>query len=80
MRAVLLIGGFSTTMRPITLSLPLPLLEFCNKTLLMVCTNPLRFPHKSTQRTRARARTHTHTVASQRPDGWLLTPHERSTS
>ena len=35
MKAVLLIGGFSTTMRPITLSLPLPLLEFCNKTLLM---------------------------------------------
>ena len=35
MKAVLLVGGFSTTLRPITLSLPLPLLEFCNETLLM---------------------------------------------
>ena len=34
MRAILLVGGFSTTLRPITLSLPLPLLEFCNETLL----------------------------------------------
>lgn len=29
-----LVGGFSSTLRPITLSLPLPLLEFCNETLL----------------------------------------------
>ena len=34
-RAVLLIGGLSTRLRPMTLSLPLPLLEFCNETLLM---------------------------------------------
>ena len=34
MKAILLVGGFSTTLRPITLSLPLPLLEFCNETLL----------------------------------------------
>jgi dTDP-glucose pyrophosphorylase len=35
MKAVLLVGGFSTTLRPITLNQPLPLLEFCNETLLM---------------------------------------------
>jgi len=34
MKAVLLIGGFSTSMRPLTLTLPLPLLDFCNQTLL----------------------------------------------
>ena len=36
MKAVLLIGGFSTQMRPLTLSHPLPLLEFCNQPLLMM--------------------------------------------
>jgi mannose-1-phosphate guanylyltransferase len=35
MKAVLLVGGFSTTLRPITMSLPQPLLEFCNNTFLM---------------------------------------------
>ena len=35
MKAVLLIGGFSTKLRPLTLTLPLPLLEFCNQELLM---------------------------------------------
>ena len=34
MKAVLLVGGFSTQMRPITMSLPLPLIEFCNVSLL----------------------------------------------
>ena len=34
MKAILLVGGFSTTLRPITLSIPLPLLEFCNETLI----------------------------------------------
>jgi len=32
---VVLLSGFSSHMRPLTLTLPLPLLEFCNKTLLM---------------------------------------------
>ena len=35
MKAVLLVGGFSTMLRPLTLTLPLPLLEFCNEGLLM---------------------------------------------
>ena len=35
MKAVVLVGGFYTHMRPLTLTLPLPLLEFCNRTLLM---------------------------------------------
>lgn len=34
MKAVLLIGGFSTSMRPLTLTLPLPLIDFCNDSLL----------------------------------------------
>lgn len=35
LQAVLLVGGFSTTLRPITLTTPLPLLDFCNVPLLM---------------------------------------------
>lgn len=34
MKAVLLVGGFSTQMRPLTLTHPLPLLEFCNEPLI----------------------------------------------
>jgi len=34
MKAIILVGGFSTQLRPLTLTLPLPLLEFCNETLL----------------------------------------------
>ena len=34
MKAVLLVGGFSTQLRPLTLSQPLPLLDFCNHTLI----------------------------------------------
>jgi mannose-1-phosphate guanylyltransferase len=34
MKAVLLVGGFSTQLRPLTLSQPLPLLDFCNQTLV----------------------------------------------
>ena len=34
MKAVLLVGGFSTQMRPISMSLPLPLIEFCNTSLI----------------------------------------------
>ena len=30
-----MVGSFSSQMRPFTLSTPLPLIEFCNKTLLM---------------------------------------------
>ena len=33
-QAVLLVGGFSTQMRPLTLTHPLPLLEFCNEPLI----------------------------------------------
>lgn len=34
MKAVVLVGGFSTQLRPLTLSQPLPLLDFCNQTLV----------------------------------------------
>ena len=34
MKAVILVGSFSTQLRPLTLTLPLPLLDFCNETLL----------------------------------------------
>jgi len=34
MKAVLLVGGFSTQMRPLSLTLPLPLIDFCNQPLL----------------------------------------------
>lgn len=35
LKAIVVTGGFHTRMRPMTMSLPLPLLEFCNETLLM---------------------------------------------
>jgi len=35
MKAVVLVGGLTTTMRPLTLTLPLPLLPFANKALIM---------------------------------------------
>ena len=35
MKAVVLVGGLTTTMRPMTLTLPLPLLPFVNKPLIM---------------------------------------------
>ena len=34
-KAVLLVGGFSGQMRPLTLTQPLPLLDFCNAELIM---------------------------------------------
>jgi len=34
MKAVLLIGNFSGSLRPLTLSQPLPLLRFCNRSLI----------------------------------------------
>ena len=35
MKAVVLVGGLTSTMRPMTLTLPLPLLPFVNKPLVM---------------------------------------------
>jgi len=34
MKAVILVGGYGTRLRPLTLSVPKPLVEFCNKTML----------------------------------------------
>ncbi|NXC05250.1 GMPPB guanyltransferase, partial [Orthonyx spaldingii] len=35
MRALILVGGFGTRLRPLTLSRPKPLVEFCNKAVLL---------------------------------------------
>ncbi len=35
MRALILVGGFGTRLRPLTLSKPKPLVEFCNKAMIM---------------------------------------------
>lgn len=35
MRALILVGGYGTRLRPLTLSRPKPLVEFCNKPMLM---------------------------------------------
>lgn len=45
MRAVILVGGYGTRLRPLTLSRPKPLVEFANKPMLLhqiealVCCN-----------------------------------------
>ncbi|XP_033123456.1 mannose-1-phosphate guanyltransferase beta-A-like [Anneissia japonica] len=35
MKALILVGGFGTRLRPLTLSCPKPLIEFCNKSMLL---------------------------------------------
>lgn len=35
MKAVILVGGYGTRLRPLTLTRPKPLVEFCNKPMLL---------------------------------------------
>ena len=35
MRALILVGGYGTRLRPLTLTKPKPLVEFCNKPMVL---------------------------------------------
>lgn len=35
MKALILVGGYGTRLRPLTLSRPKPLVEFCNKPMML---------------------------------------------
>ncbi len=35
MKALILVGGYGTRLRPLTLSCPKPIVEFCNKPMLL---------------------------------------------
>lgn len=34
LKALILVGGFGTRLRPLTLTVPKPLVEFCNKPMM----------------------------------------------
>ena len=49
MKALILVGGYGTRLRPLTLSKPKPLVEFCNKPMVMHQVEALaevRFDHE----------------------------------
>ncbi len=35
MKALILVGGFGTRLRPLTLTVPKPIVEFCNKSMIL---------------------------------------------
>lgn len=75
MKALILVGGYGTRLRPLTLSIPKPLVDFCNKPILLHQVEALAAvrPGRDRGRTRRGTASGWRTPLSRaKPAGWRI--------